>query len=331
MSWQFPKQTQNLERQRRKVGFEYEFTGLKLPQIAEVIETTFNGSSRADGPFVKVVETPVGEFEVSLDVAILQSGSYEKLLKSMGIKVPLRDEDILPQLTMDLFATVAPYEVTTPPIPLDEFEKIALLESALRDAGATGTSRSMLYAFGLHLNPEASSTKVEYIVSHLQAFCLLYEWLKEKSRVDITRRITSFIDPFPSEFVSQLLDPAWSPDADEFSKLYLRYNPTRNRPLDLLPLLQFIDEDNFDGVKLKEDLTKPRPTFHYRLPNCRIDEPDWSAKIEWERWLLVEQLANATQSRKSLIADFHHLQSEYLFPRQEWLKRVDAWHENEHQ
>ena len=35
----------------------------------------------------------------------------------------------------------------------------------------------------------------------------------------------------------------------------------------------------------------PRPAYHYRLPNCRIDEPGWSIAAEWGRWVLVERLA----------------------------------------
>ena len=34
-----------------------------------------------------------------------------------------------------------------------------------------------------------------------------------------------------------------------------------------------------------------RPTFHYRLPNCRVDEPDWRIAHEWNAWVTVEALA----------------------------------------
>ena len=41
---------------------------------------------------------------------------------------------------------------------------------------------------------------------------------------------------------------------------------------------------------LPEEKVNSRPTLHYRLPDCRIDEPDWSITTEWNRWMLVEEL-----------------------------------------
>jgi hypothetical protein len=38
-------------------------------------------------------------------------------------------------------------------------------------------------------------------------------------------------------------------------------------------------------------LVKPRPAFHYRLPNCMVDEADWTLAEEWNRWVVVERLA----------------------------------------
>ncbi|MDZ7681994.1 MAG: amidoligase family protein [Fodinibius sp.] len=35
----------------------------------------------------------------------------------------------------------------------------------------------------------------------------------------------------------------------------------------------------------------PRPTFHYRLPNSRINNPNWRFEEEWNHWLAVEKLA----------------------------------------
>jgi hypothetical protein len=36
---------------------------------------------------------------------------------------------------------------------------------------------------------------------------------------------------------------------------------------------------------------KPRPAFHYRLPNCMVDEPHWTVAREWNTWVAVERLA----------------------------------------
>jgi Putative amidoligase enzyme len=59
---------------------------------------------------------------------------------------------------------------------------------------------------------------------------------------------------------------------------YLEHNPTRNRPLDLLPL--FVHLHGPGLLKRVEDapLVKPRPTFHYRLPNCELTNPGWTPR-----------------------------------------------------
>ncbi|MEM6354465.1 MAG: amidoligase family protein, partial [Pseudomonadota bacterium] len=67
-------------------------------------------------------------------------------------------------------------------------------------------------------------------------------------------------------------------------------NPTRNRPLDLLPILADLDADRVRAA-LPSEKIKPRPAYHYRLPDCRIDDAAWSPRDEWLRWLAVERLA----------------------------------------
>jgi len=41
-----------------------------------------------------------------------------------------------------------------------------------------------------------------------------------------------------------------------------------------------------------DPLIKPRPAFHYRLPDCEIHLPDWGLHIAWHDWLEVEALAD---------------------------------------
>ncbi|MEO1695005.1 MAG: amidoligase family protein, partial [Pseudomonadota bacterium] len=71
---------------------------------------------------------------------------------------------------------------------------------------------------------------------------------------------------------------------------YLRLSPTRNTELDLLPLLAHLDADRVRRA-LPDEKVRARPTFHYRLPNAEIGNPNWSALREWNRWVLVEQIA----------------------------------------
>jgi hypothetical protein len=41
-----------------------------------------------------------------------------------------------------------------------------------------------------------------------------------------------------------------------------------------------------------DPLVKPRPTWHWRLPDSRVGAPGWSILPAWERWVEVERLAS---------------------------------------
>jgi len=45
------------------------------------------------------------------------------------------------------------------------------------------------------------------------------------------------------------------------------------------------------SAPVERELIKPRPTWHYRLPNCLIDDPDWSLRDPWHEWVRIETLA----------------------------------------
>jgi hypothetical protein len=51
-------------------------------------------------------------------------------------------------------------------------------------------------------------------------------------------------------------------------------------------------------------LVKPRPAFHYRLPNCLIDEPDWTLAREWNTWVTVEQLASDPERIRTMSREY---------------------------
>ena len=76
----------------------------------------------------------------------------------------------------------------------------------------------------------------------------------------------------------------------------------------MLPVLAHLDHDRVMNQLEDAALVKPRPAFHYRLPNCMIDEPQWRLAREWNLWVMIEQLANdpirlAQMSRDYLAAD----------------------------
>ena len=111
------------------------------------------------------------------------------------------------------------------------------------------------------------------------------------SRWRPTRRATSWASPIPSPaYIRKLAAPDYWPDIPTFIDDYLAANPTRNRDLDLLPLLLHFDADRVRAV-LPNEKINGRPTFHYRLPDARVSDPGWSIAPDWNRWVAVERLA----------------------------------------
>ena len=68
----------------------------------------------------------------------------------------------------------------------------------------------------------------------------------------------------------------------------------------MLPLLAFWDEDRV-AASLADEKVGARPAFHYRLPNCEIDDPSWSVALELTRWMAVDALAsNRSELKRAL-------------------------------
>src|SRR5690606_29497891 len=114
------------------------------------------------------------------------------------------------------------------------------------------------------------------LLAYLRAFFLLYDWLYEESEIPIARKVAPFIHDFPPEYVAHVLNPDYAPNLETLIDDYLRFNPTRNRPLDMLPLFAHLDRERVFAQPVERELVKARPTFHYRLPNSMVDDPKWS-------------------------------------------------------
>lgn len=276
----------------RKVGVEIEFGGISLPDAAEAIRAAYDGELRQDHEHRFTVVTALGEFEVTFDSTLLSDKKYEQVLERLGMPVTDGVKGAVEGALRRIGETFLPLEVGTPPIPVTQLDELNKLERALRDRHAEGTRAGLLYAFALHLNPEAHDAHAgAEVAATLRAFLLLYEWLFRRADVDRLRRMLPFINPFPEAFARRVIDPDYVPDMPTLIDDYVRANPTRNRPLDLLPLLAFNDPDLMARPELAGQKVSPRPTYHYRLPNSLIDDPRWSIAQEWEQWVLIERLA----------------------------------------
>ncbi|MCP1676590.1 hypothetical protein J2T57_003761 [Natronocella acetinitrilica] len=319
MSFPLPETLHTRDGRPRRLGVELEFAGLELAQISGLVQECYGGTIHDDDPFVhRVEETPWGPFIIEIDASVLKDRGYAEYLNRIGIRL---DSDLTRGRVEDFLAkaaaTVVPMEIVTPPIPLTDLHRLEDLRAALQRMQARGTRASWVYAFGLHLNPEMSECTADNALAHLRAFLLLYDWLHVKGEIDWTRRLTPYIDPFPVPYRLMVIDPDYAPDCDQLVDDYLQYNTTRNRALDMLPIFrELVGDRAVAGLGESAHLVKSRPAFHYRLPNCRIDEPGWTLAGEYRGWVTVEWLAARPQVMKEL-ADrlLHH-------PRP-WVRGID--------
>lgn len=322
-----PPLLKNHRGEERSVGVEFEFAGVELPEAAEVLKNRFGGTVIAVSTYEYVLsESDLGDFRIELDAQLFRDKKYEKLLKKVGIDLSnLKKKKELEDVLTDIASTVVPFEIITPPVPYSRLPELDLLINDMRDKKAEGTGTSFLHAFGLHLNPEVPDTKVETLLHTLRAFILLQEWLRLDSEIDLSRRITPYIDDYSANYKNLITHASYQPDIEKFIDDYLRFNPSRNRPLDMLPVFEFIDNKRVKKV-IDDGLTSARPAFHYRLPNCKIDEKEWSLAVEWNRWVLVELLVNDTQTLNSMCSEYHLLQKKELFGfKKKWIKKIHKW------
>ena len=276
----------------RHVGVELEFVALEPREAAELTRSLYGGTLVEISPFyLELRGSRLGDFRIELDSrhALKQprhappdpaQGWFDSLLDDM--------ERELQYLYSVAVTGILPLEIVTPPIPMRRLAALDPLIDALRARGARGTEASLLYAFGMHLNPEAVALEASYILGVLRAYLLLEDWLRREVAPAFLRRALFFITPFERDYARLVLDPAYDPA--RLIDDYLEANPTRYRSLDLLPLLCELDEPRV-RAKVSDAKVKARPTFHYRLPDFRTSDPQWSLAAEWNRWVRVEALA----------------------------------------
>ena len=175
----------------------------------------------------------------------------------------------------------------------------------------------------MQFNPELPSLEPRLITACLKAFLCLYDWLYVRADIDLTRRVTSYVDPFPANYVKKVIAADYWPDLATLIDDYLADNPTRNRALDMLPLFMFLDEDRV-RAGADDALIKARPTFHYRLPDCEIDKPDWGLYVSWNDWVEVECLAaDETRLQRCCAAYLQHLNSPLKRLFSNWANTVE--------
>lgn len=307
----------------RRLGIEIEMGGLAIPAVAAVVARVFGGEVDAYSDYEHFVRgDPAGPWAVELDFGLLKARARQRI--ESGEVLGAVDE-IAERLLRFGAEQIVPVEVVSPPLAMPRIGEVEALVTALREAGALGTSDNALYAFGVQFNPELPDLEAATITAYLQAFLLLYDWLSREAALDLTRRITGFAEAFPRGYVAKVLAPGYAPDMTTLVDDYLAANPTRNRALDLLPLFTEIDADRVRR-KVQDERVKARPTLHYRLPNCDIGQPDWSLARPWRRWLQVEHLAADPQRLEAMREAWQRFAARGLTEwLDDWADRSEQW------
>lgn len=329
-----PPALQNTSGDIRSVGVEIEFAGLSSKQAAQLVAECFGGVVKpSDTPFVFSVEnTKWGDFRIELDTRFVHpEKDFADVLEDSGLSVNKENVQVVRDMDAQVrewvgkaAAGMVPTEIVSPPMPLNDLGVFTGLLESLRAHNAKGTDDGLMYSFGVHLNPEVAGEDVEYLLAILRAYVLLSDWLREQIDIDPTRKILPHIDPFPQSFAVKILAPDYAPNLETLITDYFAMNPTRNRELDMLPLFKHLAPKVLARLTDDERI-KARPTFHYRLPNTFLSDPNWSVAQEWNRWVAVEFLA-------ADVDNLRHLADRYLAqvdgPIVERLKEVHVWLKN---
>lgn len=275
-----------------------------------------NGSAYAKSAAKWLVDCELGQFKIEIDWQFLQ-----RLANEQGEHA--NDEAWLDSLSQ-VASFLVPVEVICPPIAINALAPLNDLVDALRKAGAKGTDESIIAAYGTHINPELPDLSSATIVAYMQSYALLQWWLVEQHHVNASRKLSPYIDLYPEHYVRQLLTYE-SPKITQVIDDYLAANPSRNRALDMLPLFAFIDAPRVNGV-VSDAKIKARPTLHYRLPNCRVDDRNWSLAGEWQLYLIIEKLVQRPKALAELANAFVQAERPMLgVARQPWIEYVSKW------
>lgn len=319
---ELPPVSQTREGKERRVGVEIELSGFSYVRFLEVVGEYFGENARATQRYISEIETDLGKFQLELDAA-----SIKNLDKEMD-ELP----EILQGFRSDALGLIdsaaekiVPLEIISPPIPMSQLDRIEGLCEHLHRAGAKGSRHAILFAFGLQLNPELPDLDADTIRRYLLAFALLYPWIKSRHQLDISRRFTPYIDAWPAAYINRLIDKDYRPDLDTLIADYLVDNPTRNRAMDLMPLFAYLRPGLIERT-IGDPRIKPRPTLHYRLPDCDIDNPDWHFSSVWNDWVAVEKLACNPGVLEECCAAYRDSQR-FTFDNilRDWIGESEAW------
>ncbi len=314
----------NKKKKVRHVGIEIEYSNLSLKKSAKLVSKIFGGDLNEITKYeLKLKDTKYGDFKFELDAQLLQKmqsdNLFDKLSNIIG-NVSHSIDDLVDKTSKQF----VPFEIATPPIPIEHIYEADEMVEQLRLNGALGTTHTLYYAFGVHFNIEPPSQDIEDVLRLFKSFLLIQKWIELQSEVDIARKISPYINDFPKEYIKKIINLDYKPSKEEFLEDYIKYNPTRNRILDMLPQLAFWDEKKVRGY-LPNEKINPRPTYHYRLPNSKVNLFRWSLSQEFQLWVIVEALANDKKIFNKMSKEFLTKLDSPLFNKNEWIEECHGY------
>lgn len=319
-----PPRTVNFDGAHRHVGIELEFAALSARDVANEIHKAFGGTIVEKGRHRFAIEgTRLGSFKTELDTRYAHKPDGEQPPGDDPIAASFQSiADALREIYGDISALIVPCEIVAPPLGIAQIADIDSFVTELTKAGALGTASSAFYAFGTHLNPDIATRDPQWILAVLKAEIILSEWLREVMAIDLTRWISSFADPFPYAYVQKVLDTTYWPDTGGMISDYLEHNPTRDRELDMLPLFAWL-EPGLVREALPAAKIGARPTFHFRLPNANLGVAGWSVGLEWNRWCVIERLAEDRELIDAMCRAY--LENSRRMIPDRWSVRASEW------
>jgi hypothetical protein len=305
----------------RRVGFELEFAGLEFRATVRVLEQVFQASAQIMSEAEAVIEAPeLGKFVVEVDSELAKQLAKSRAEARAGRG---KTDDPLAQWLVNLTTELVPVEVVCPPVAVDQLGSLDAMVRALRAAGAEGTAGSLVYAFGVHINPELPALDAATIARYLKAYVVAQDWLIRRHRVDMTRRFTPYIDVYPSAYCRRVVHYPADVKLETLLDDYLEFNATRNRALDLLPLFSELDAERVNQA-VSDTRINARPTFHYRLPNCEIERGDWNLAESWNIWCVIEALAADVELLGKVSDEYRQHAAQLInFTRAPWHRTLD--------
>jgi Putative amidoligase enzyme len=269
----------------RRVGVEAEFTGIGARAAARALQAGLGGAVVEQDPHAFLVRgTGLGDLAVELDVRYAHPQAH-------GPELPLRLGPRAAAWLGSALGGVVPRELITGPMAVDALGGVDRAVDLLRRAGAKGRGATWFGSLGLHFNVDPAQLDAPTLVAALRAFLLLEPWLRRAIAPGRGRRPAAFLPgQYPQAYVRRVAAPSYRPDLPAFVADYLDANPTRDRALDLLPILLHLDGARV-RAKLPHAKIGGRPVLHYRLPRAHVGEPGWGIAPDWNRWVAVEHLA----------------------------------------